>query len=148
MELEANAHYYFAKAACYCCLSVNEIVNTGLQIEGEGILGICRSCAADIARTAGFELFDRSDELAEYKERVYASEQRALTAESIVVGIAEAAEKVKANREQLADARAKAHAKKAKYVGVHLMWHQQGFTDEQIADKQAALDVQLAEANA
>lgn len=117
MELEQTAHYYFAKAACYCCLEVNEIVNTGLQIEGEGILGICRKCAADIARTAGYELFDRSDELADLKVRVYAAEQRALTAESIVSGIAEAADKIKANREQLADARRKAHDKKLAEVG-------------------------------
>lgn len=112
MELEHDAHYYFAKSACYCCLEVNEIVNTGLQIEGEGILGICKKCAADIARTAGYELFDRSDELAELKERVYTAEQRALTAESIVSGLAEASEKIQANREQLANARAKARDKK------------------------------------
>lgn len=112
MELEQTAHYYFAKAACYTCLEVNDIVNTGLQIDGEGILGICKKCAADIARTAGFELFDRSDELAELKERVYVAEQRALTAESVVLAVAESSAKIQANREQLAAARAKSRDKK------------------------------------
>lgn len=112
MELEQSAHYYIAKSGCYLCLAVNDIVKTDIQIEGEGILGICRACAADIARTAGYELFDRSDELADLKERVYTAEQRALTAESVVSGIAEAAEKIEANRKQLSDARAKARDKK------------------------------------
>ena len=112
MEFEQAAHYYLARSGCYTCLAVNDIVNTGVQIEGEGILAICKSCAADIARTAGYDIFDRLDELNDYKEKLRLAEQRALTAESVVAGIAEDAVKIKANREQLAAAREYAREKK------------------------------------
>lgn len=63
MERIANAEYFHAKQSCYTCLNNHDVVDTSIVIEGEGVLCICRSCIADLARTAGFDLDDRSAEI-------------------------------------------------------------------------------------
>ncbi len=44
--------YMHAKEGCYLCLRAGPLVDTGMQIEGEGILAVCTSCVADLARKA------------------------------------------------------------------------------------------------
>lgn len=63
MERIENAEYFHAKQSCYLCLNNHDVVDTSIIVEGEGVLCICRSCIADLARTAGFDLDDRSAEI-------------------------------------------------------------------------------------
>jgi transcription elongation factor Elf1 len=65
-----SAQYFHARQACYTCLNPNDVVDTGVQIEGEGELAICRSCIADLARTAGFDLDDRSKDIKKLEMQV------------------------------------------------------------------------------
>jgi uncharacterized protein CbrC (UPF0167 family) len=39
------------------------VVDTEIQIVGEGVLCICHGCIADLARTSRFDLTDRRDEI-------------------------------------------------------------------------------------
>jgi hypothetical protein len=47
--------YYHAKQSCYLCGQTSNLVDTEVQIEGEGVLGICKGCVHDMAVVAGWE---------------------------------------------------------------------------------------------
>lgn len=42
-----------ARAGCYTCLRGSDLVDTEVQIEGEGALVLCKACIADLAEAAG-----------------------------------------------------------------------------------------------
>jgi hypothetical protein len=50
-----EAGYLHAGQACYLCLRVEDVIDTGHQIEGEGILAICTNCVKDLAVSAGMD---------------------------------------------------------------------------------------------
>lgn len=64
MEHLQNAAYYHARQSCYTCLNPNDVVDTSVQIEGEGVLCLCRNCIGTLALAAGFILSDNAEELA------------------------------------------------------------------------------------
>lgn len=84
MERVQNAAYYHARQACYTCLNPNDLVDTSIQIDGEGVLAICKSCVADMARTAGFVLSDNYAEVERLKAEVEIQTERAEAAEAQV----------------------------------------------------------------
>lgn len=45
---------YHANMACYICGVTTNLIDTSVQIEGEGVLAICPGCVAGMARAAGF----------------------------------------------------------------------------------------------
>lgn len=47
-----SAEYYHASSACYTCGRVEDIIDTSVQIEGEGVLAICTNCIAEMAQVA------------------------------------------------------------------------------------------------
>jgi hypothetical protein len=63
MQRMENAEYFHAKQACYLCGQPHDVVDTEIQIVGEGVLCICHGCIADLARTSRFDLTDRRDEI-------------------------------------------------------------------------------------
>lgn len=48
MELMPEAMPHIAKQACYVCTRRNDVVDTGVFIVGEGVLGICTGCLRDM----------------------------------------------------------------------------------------------------
>lgn len=54
LTLMDECWYAHAKAACYICEKPGpDIIDTGVQIEGEGVLAVCVSCVVEMAVTAG-----------------------------------------------------------------------------------------------
>ncbi|HXJ70264.1 MAG TPA: hypothetical protein VNM39_15255, partial [Verrucomicrobiae bacterium] len=49
---EASAEFYHAQSACYTCGRVEDVINTDVQIEGEGVLAICTNCVAEMNQVA------------------------------------------------------------------------------------------------
>lgn len=49
---EASAEFYHAQSACYTCGRVEDVINTDVQVEGEGILAICTNCVHEMAQVA------------------------------------------------------------------------------------------------
>jgi len=47
-----NATDAFAQGGCYVCHRGDRLISTDAQIEGEGILVICRGCVQDLAEAA------------------------------------------------------------------------------------------------
>lgn len=64
------ANYIYAKEGCYLCQNGGPLIDTGMQIEGEGILAICLSCVADMARVAGFSDPDADAEIEQLAQLV------------------------------------------------------------------------------
>lgn len=64
-----EAGYLHAGQACYLCLRVGDVIDTGMQIEGEGILAICTSCVKELAQAAGMDP-DAEGEVAQMAEIV------------------------------------------------------------------------------
>lgn len=90
MERFENAEYFHAKQACYTCLNNHDVVDTSIQIDGEGVLAICRSCIADLARTAGFDLDDRSSEIQGLRSRVDQLESQHVADERFIESVRKA----------------------------------------------------------
>lgn len=107
MEREASASYYHARQACYLCLNPNDVVDTSIQIEGEGVLAICRGCIADLARTAGFDLDDRSAEIELLRIERDEAVNEAKAANHLVTTLQGHAERIVQNRAERATAKAK-----------------------------------------
>lgn len=70
MQRETSAQYYHARQACYLCLNPNDVVDTTIQIDGEGVLAICRNCIGELAMTSGWVLSDNKQEVATLKGKV------------------------------------------------------------------------------
>lgn len=100
MERTENAAYYHARNACYLCLEPHNVVDTAVQIEGEGVLAICKGCIAQLAQTAGFDLDDRSEEIEALKVRVIEAEQGRDDAETLLVQSANYAAAIKNRRDE------------------------------------------------
>lgn len=45
-----------AQGGCYICRRGDELVDTDVQIVGEGALVLCKQCIGDLAQTAGLHL--------------------------------------------------------------------------------------------
>jgi hypothetical protein len=84
MERIDHAAYYHAKNSCYTCLNPNDLVDTGIIIEGEGVLALCRSCVADAAHKAGFVLSDNAAEVESLKAQLAGATLRADEAEDMI----------------------------------------------------------------
>jgi hypothetical protein len=54
--------YMLAKAGCYLCGKGSNVVSTGVQIEGEGILALCEAHIVEMANFAGYQLNDPAHE--------------------------------------------------------------------------------------
>lgn len=100
MEKYAYSTDLTANGGCYVCRSTNNLVSTGVIIEGEGLLALCGGCINDMAVTAGFKVngqdeFDRLKDQVNIMQRVNAvvTEERD-----------EAQEKLAAMREQWVEA--------------------------------------------
>lgn len=50
-----EATMYHAGASCYLCHRVEDVVDTGLSIEGEGVLAICTNCIKELAVEGGMD---------------------------------------------------------------------------------------------
>ncbi len=50
-----EAGYLHADQACYLCHRVADVIDTGRQIDGEGILCICTNCVSEMAQEAGMD---------------------------------------------------------------------------------------------
>lgn len=50
-----EASYMHAKMACYLCNRPDDVVDTGMSIEGEGVLALCVRCVHDLAFEAGMD---------------------------------------------------------------------------------------------
>jgi len=70
MQKIENAEYFHARQACYLCLQPHDCVDTEVQIEGEGVLALCRNCIGTLAETAGFELRDQQDTIDRLREEL------------------------------------------------------------------------------
>jgi hypothetical protein len=46
---------WHADQACYLCHRVEDVIDTGRQIEGEGVLAICTACVRDMATEGGMD---------------------------------------------------------------------------------------------
>lgn len=90
MERVENAEYFHAKQSCYLCLNNHDVVDTSIIVEGEGVLAICRSCIADLARTAGFDLDDRSKEIQELRSTIDKLEGQRIADERFITSVREA----------------------------------------------------------
>lgn len=95
MQRLENAAYYHARQACYCCLQPHDVVDTEIQIEGEGVLCICRGCIAALAQTAGFDLDDRQKEIQALRARADKAEGRLVIAERALEGVSKASASLK-----------------------------------------------------
>lgn len=89
MERVENAEYFHAKQSCYLCLNNHDVVDTSIIVEGEGVLAICRSCIADLARTAGFSLDDRTKEIEGLRARVDLLESQHIEDERFIASVRE-----------------------------------------------------------
>jgi hypothetical protein len=88
MHREQHSQYYHAKHGCYLCGGVNDVVDTGVFVEGEGVLAICAPCIkGDLLLALGIDL--RSLERAVQQQE-------------------EAQEQIKRLRKQVRDLRARA----------------------------------------
>lgn len=57
MDFVAQSAYYHAKAGCYLCGRTDSLVDTSVQIEGEGVLALCIGCIkGDLCMTAGIDV--------------------------------------------------------------------------------------------
>jgi hypothetical protein len=63
MHREQNSAYYHARQSCYTCLGTDNLVDTEVVIEGEGVLAICEGCVREMARTLGIDLFDQTSKI-------------------------------------------------------------------------------------
>lgn len=70
-----------AKASCYLCGATNDLVDTGVSIDYEGVLAICRACVRDMALTGGFAVGVDQQQLDDLKEEL---EQANYMADSIL----------------------------------------------------------------
>lgn len=95
MQRFENAEYFHAKQACYLCHQPHNVVDTEIQIEGEGVLCICRGCIGALAQTAGFDLTDRREEIERLRARADRAEGRLLIAERALEGVKQASAKLK-----------------------------------------------------
>jgi ABC-type Fe2+-enterobactin transport system substrate-binding protein len=84
MQREQNASYYHAKGACYLCHQPHDIVDTSIQITGEGVLAICHGCIADLALTSGYLLSDNKAEVESLKAQLAGATKRAEDAEDML----------------------------------------------------------------
>jgi hypothetical protein len=64
------AGYQYAKEGCYICPNAGPLIDTGVQIEGEGIMALCFTCLADMARVAGFTDPDADTEIEQLAQLV------------------------------------------------------------------------------
>jgi hypothetical protein len=55
--------YMLAKAGCYICGKGSNVVSTGVEIEGEGILALCEAHVVEMANFAGYALNDQRHEV-------------------------------------------------------------------------------------
>jgi hypothetical protein len=55
MQIVKVPRYSHAKRACYLCLGVGSrgLIDTGMQIQGEGVLAICVTCVEKMGRLVG-----------------------------------------------------------------------------------------------
>lgn len=49
---EEYAPFTAAHGGCYLCTQPNDVVVTGVSIEGEGVLVLCTTCVLDMGRIA------------------------------------------------------------------------------------------------
>ena len=57
MDYAPQSSYYHAKESCYLCGKTDDLVDTAVQIEGEGVLALCRGCIlGDMALTLGVDV--------------------------------------------------------------------------------------------
>lgn len=73
MKVFPQGQLWHAKGACYLCPRNGPILDTGMQIEGEGVLAICMRCISEMAAERGFDTLEASE-----KNRAKIKEQRAL----------------------------------------------------------------------
>jgi len=90
-----------AKGGCYTCLSADHLVNSGVIIEGEGILAICRACVKDMAQTIGLVLMDQDiyTKLEQAEEQIKDLRAELGEAELVIVDIVDAANNVRQRKE-------------------------------------------------
>lgn len=52
---QASAEFWHAQSACYTCGRVEDVIDTEVQIEGEGVLAICTNCVKEMAVAGGMD---------------------------------------------------------------------------------------------
>jgi hypothetical protein len=78
MRFQGNSLDAHAKGACYVCLRADGLVDTDVQIEGEGILAICVGCITAAAEAAGLTFNEAA--FAELRSAQQATSRDALVA--------------------------------------------------------------------
>ena len=56
-----HAEYHHAQMRCYLCPNVDDLVDTQVSIEGEGILAICRHCVGEMIQV--LDITPQADDL-------------------------------------------------------------------------------------
>lgn len=107
MQRIENCLYVHAKGACYLCHQPHDCVDTEIIIEGEGILAICRGCIADLARTTGFDLDDRSTEIELLRIERDEARAEAKASDHLISTLRDHADRIVQNRIERANAKAK-----------------------------------------
>lgn len=52
---QESAEFWNAQSACYTCGRVADVIDTGVQIEGEGVLALCTNCVKEMASVGGMD---------------------------------------------------------------------------------------------
>lgn len=89
-----------AKSGCYICSATDGLVSTGVEIEGEGVLCLCRGHVHDMAIACGFRLEDEerltsvSEERDRYRTALAVEHEKAFIAERRYDGYVESVRQV------------------------------------------------------
>lgn len=79
MELVPTAQYHHAQYRCFLCPNVDDLVDTGVLIEGEGVLAICHSCVRQMADLWGIAEGDAAVEIEQLAALVESQTQQIST---------------------------------------------------------------------
>jgi hypothetical protein len=97
-----SATYVHAKEGCYLCGKGGPVVDTGVDIEGEGALAICDGCIHDLAVALGLDVEESLlPQLEEVRDQLVQAQARADRAETaLAAGVSAAAEKLRDTRNE------------------------------------------------
>lgn len=101
MERIEQGLYIHAKEGCYLCPRNADLIDTGMEVVGEGVLAICLNCLHDMNLTAGFVVNDDpTDTISDLTGQVEAAEKRADRAEDFIVELTVQAAEIVAKRQE------------------------------------------------
>lgn len=102
MEYVDEAPPHIAGMSCYTCQNRNGIVDTGVHVEGEGVLGLCITHILEMAGAAGYELMDSDvhDELEQTEKELDAAKDEIARLESFIKTLVNEASRIASKDEE------------------------------------------------